>query len=96
MVPLYLETTDGGGYYGLPNTFAFNVMFYRTDIFEVNNWTVPKTWDDVKSLVTELQVSNLDFYMPLEGAGSTIYSILLYQRGGKYYQDDYKGFCFRY
>lgn len=94
MVPLYLETTDGGGYYGLPNTAAFNVMFYRTDIFEANNWTVPKTWEDVKSLVTELQVSNLDFYMPLEGAGSTIYSILLYQRGGKYYQDDYKASAF--
>lgn len=89
MVPLYLETLDGAGYYGLPNTSTFYVMFYRTDIFEANNWTVPKTWDDVKSLVTELQVSNLSFYMPFEGAGATIYSMLLYQRGGQYYQDGY-------
>ena len=87
-VPLYLETNEGGGYYGVPNTGGFYVMFYRTDIFEENNWQVPKTWEDVKSLVTELQVSNLDFYMPLEGAGSTMYAILLYQRGGQFYTDD--------
>lgn len=89
MVPFYLETTEGAGYYGLPNTSGFNVLFYRTDIFEANNWEVPKTWDDVKLLVTELQVSNLDFYMPLEGAGSTIFATLLYQNGGKFYQDGY-------
>ena len=87
-VPLYLETNSGGGYYGMPNTGGFYILFYRTDIFEENNWEVPKTWDDVKSLVTELQVSNLDFYMPLEGAGSTMYAIFLYQRGGQFYTDD--------
>ena len=87
-VPLYLETNDGGGYYGMPNTGGFYILFYRTDIFSQNNWEVPKTWEDVKSLVTELQVSNLDFYMPLEGVGSTMYAIFLYQRGGQFYTDD--------
>ena len=94
MVPLYLETTEGGGYYGLPNTSGFNVLFYRTDIFEANNWEVPKTWEDVKLLVTELQVSNLDFYMPLEGAGSTIFATLLYQKGGQFYREGYKESAF--
>ena len=84
MVPLELE----GGYYGLPDTASFLVLFYRTDIFEDNGWTVPKTWSDVKALITELQVSNLEFYMPLEGAGTTIFATMLYQRGGQFYRDD--------
>ena len=86
MIPYELE----GGYYALPNTSSFLVMFYRTDIFEENGWTVPKTWDDVKLLVTELQVSNLDFYLPFEDAGSIIYATLLYQMGGQFYRNDNK------
>lgn len=78
-----------GGVYGLPNTVSYLVMFYRTDIFEENGWEVPKTWEDVINLVTELQVSNLDFYLPLEGAGSQIYATLLYQMGGRFYTDNY-------
>ena len=78
-----------GGVYGLPNTVSYLVMFYRTDIFEENGWEVPTTWDDVINLVTELQVSNLDFYLPLEGAGSQIYATLLYQMGGRFYTDNY-------
>ena len=78
-----------GGVYGLPNTVSYLVMFYRTDIFEENGWEVPATWDDVINLVTELQVSNLDFYLPLEGAGSQIYATILYQMGGRFYTDNY-------
>ena len=86
MVPFELE----GSYYALPNTSSFLVMFYRTDIFEENGWSVPKTWDDVKLLVTELQVSNLDFYLPFEDAGSVIYATMLYQMGGQFYRNDDK------
>ena len=85
MVPYEMN----GGYYAFPNTTSFLVMFYRKDIFEDNNWEVPQTWDDVIDLVTELQVSNLDFYLPLEGAGSQIYSTILYQMGGQLYTDDH-------
>lgn len=85
MVPYELE----GGYYGLPNTTSFLVMFYRTDIFADNGWEVPTTWMDVINLVTELQISNLDFYLPLEGAGSQIYATILYQMGGQFYTDDH-------
>lgn len=86
MVPFELE----GGYYALPNAASFLVMFYRTDIFEENGWTVPKTWEDVKLLVTELQVSNLEFYLPFEDAGSIIYATMLYQMGGQFYRNNYK------
>lgn len=80
MVPfelLHPDTTTG--VYGLPNTMSFYVMFYRTDIFEKNSWSVPRTWDEVIDLVTDMQVSNLQFYMPLEGDGGTMFATLLYQ-----------------
>ena len=90
MVPYYLtDKTGHRGCYGLPNTVSYLVMFYRTDIFEDNGWVIPQTWDDVINLVTELQVSNLSFYLPLEGAGSQIYATILYQMGGQFYTDDY-------
>ena len=89
MVPFSLLHADGSvGYYGFPNTMSFYVMFYRTDIFEKRGWEVPKTWDDVVDLVTDMQVSNLQFYMPLEGDGGTMFATLLYQSGGQYYVDD--------
>ena len=78
-----------GGYYAFPNNISFLVMFYRKDIFEDNNWEVPTTWKEVIDLVTELQVSNLDFYLPLEGAGSQIFATILYQMGGQFYTDDH-------
>ncbi len=90
MVPYYLtDKTGHRGCYGMPNTVSYLVMFYRTDIFADNGWEIPQTWDDVINLVTELQVSNLSFYLPLEGAGSQIYATLLYQMGGQFYTDDY-------
>lgn len=91
MIPFTLEHPAGSatpeGVYGLPNTMSFYVMFYRTDIFEANGWEVPATWDDVIDLVTDMQVSNLEFYMPLEGDGGTMFATLLYQSGGEYYKD---------
>ena len=85
MVPFEMN----GGYYGFPNTISYLVMFYRKDIFLENNWEVPTTWDGVIDLVTELQVSNLSFYLPLEGAGSQIFATILYQMGGQFYTDDH-------
>lgn len=89
IVPFSLMDANGNtGVYGLPNTMSFYVMFYRTDIFKKNGWQVPTTWDEVIDLVTDMQVSNLDFYLPLEGDAGTMFAILLYQNGGQYYTDD--------
>ncbi len=95
MVPFSLMDGDGRvGYYGFPNTMSFYVMFYRTDIFDKNGWDYPKTWDQVVDLVTDMQISNLEFYMPLEGDLGTMYSILLHQNGGTYYTEDQKKTAF--
>ena len=95
---LFFESTMvpyeyNGGYYGLPNTQSFLVMFYRNDIFEKRGWTVPESWRDVTSLVTELSISNLQFYLPLAASGATsvvnqVFASMLYQRGGTFYRNE--------
>lgn len=84
-----------GGYYALPNTQSFLVMFYRTDIFTERNWEVPETWNDVTSLVRELSISNLQFYLPISTSGASsvvnsIFATMLYQRNGTFYRNNNK------
>ena len=72
------------GCYALPNTQSFLVMFYRTDMFEENGWTVPETWEQVLLLIPELQIMNFQFYLPLNQVGATsvvnqIFASYLYQ-----------------
>ncbi len=84
-----------GGYYALPNTQSYLVMFVRNDIFEDRGWTVPETWREVTSLVTELSISNLQFYLPVSASGATsvvnqVFASMLYQKGGTFYRNDNK------
>lgn len=86
----YLE-----GVYALPETQFFPMMFYRRDIFEEQGLEIPQTWDDVVTLIPELQKNYMDFGMQ-SGLGATIvqdatgmgtYAMFLYQNGGKFYRD---------
>lgn len=52
------------GLYALPDTQSFFVMFYRTDIFEELELTVPKTWDEFKTVARILTRNNLDAWIP--------------------------------
>ncbi len=84
------------GVYALPEKQIFMVMFVRDDIFEENGWTdlIPETWDDVIDLVSELQVQQLQFYLPVNDAGAMalnpVYVSMLYQNGGALYTNDNK------
>lgn len=78
--------------YALPETQMFMVMFYRTDIFEEMGFSVPQTWQDVNTLVPDLQNFNLDFYMPLPTSAGVmslppnpVFSTMFYQRDGDFY-----------
>lgn len=80
-----------GGYYALPNTQTFLMMFYREDIFTDQGWEVPETWTDVINLIPELQIQNLQFYLPLNTVGASsvvnqIFASRLYQTGGSFYR----------
>lgn len=89
MVPFEYE----GGYYALPEQQIFLMMFYRTDIFEELGLEVPDTWDDVVTLIPDLQKHNLEFYLPVpitQGAvmnlpPNPIFSTLFYQNDGEFY-----------
>ena len=73
-----------GKLYALPETQTFPVMFYRKDILEQLGLEIPETWEDVKVIMSVLAKNQMEFGMlPSE----QIYAMLLYQNGGKYYNE---------
>jgi ABC-type glycerol-3-phosphate transport system substrate-binding protein len=82
-----------GGYYALPEQQIFLMMFYRTDIFDELGLEYPNTWDEVISLIPDLQKHNLEFYLPVpitQGAvmnlpPNPIFSTMFYQNDGEFY-----------
>ena len=83
-----------GGYYALPETQVFNMLFYRTDIFAELGLTVPETWDDLLfDVLPVLQQNNMTAAvgnlpdMATSVSGSAFIT-LLYQMGGQMYTDD--------
>jgi len=84
-----------GGYYALPEQQIFLMMFYRTDIFDELGLEYPNTWDDVISIIPDLQKHNLEFYLPVpitQGAvmnlpPNPVYSTIFYQHDGEFYLD---------
>jgi maltose-binding protein MalE len=78
--------------YGLPEALDFYVLFYRKDILEYLNIPIPKTWDDVKLILPELQRSGLNFYIPLSGTSSfkawMTTAPFIMQYHGKLFTDD--------
>lgn len=73
----------GGATYGLPLTYNFFALFYRTDIFEELGLSCPKTWDEFYNVASVLQNNMMDIGMP-----SAIFEALLFQNGGSYFSDD--------
>lgn len=64
---LLVPATIGNSIYALPETMNFWVLFYRTDILEKLGLTVPDTMEDVKAMLTDLQMRGLNFYYPTAG-----------------------------
>lgn len=84
------------GVYALPEQQIFLMLFYRTDIFEDLGLLPPETWEDVISLIPDLQKHNLEFYLPvpqtqgsvIELPPNPIFSTLFYQNDGEFYIDN--------
>ncbi|MDF2537618.1 MAG: hypothetical protein K0S76_639 [Herbinix sp.] len=53
-----------GATYALPENQSFNMMFYRTDIFEELGLKVPETWKEFDIIIPELQKKNMSIGMP--------------------------------
>ena len=93
------QFTFNGSTYALPEKQNYMMMFVRTDIMEdlygdVWESMVPQTWEDVLSIMTDLQTNSLQFYLPVNDAGANAlnpaFVSMLYQNGGQLYSDDAK------
>lgn len=71
-----------GGYYALPISETFNMMFVRTDIFEELELKVPETWEEFYEVSTILQRNNLEVGIP---ANIGMFATLLFQNNGEFY-----------
>ncbi|MGG4033758.1 extracellular solute-binding protein [Paenibacillus cisolokensis] len=79
MLPFYYD----GGYYGIPETTSFKVLFYRKDILGRLNLGVPDTWDDVYRMIPTLLKHQYYFYVPPDD-----FSFMFYQNGVDLYSPD--------
>ena len=84
-----------GGLYALPETESFDVLFYRTDVFEQLGLTPPQTWQDFYYDIEILKSNNYDVGIPEVdesnlgvSLGIATFDKFLFQRGGKYYNED--------
>ena len=71
--------------YALPETQSFLMMFYRTDILENMGLKAPVTWEELQSMMLELQTENMEVGLPVSYLG---YCMYLFQNGGGLYSDD--------
>ncbi len=86
------------GFYALPDTQTFYMLFIRTDIFEDLGLEVPKTWKEFRELSVLLMKKNMQVGLPYTqitemtqvntGVGAlSIFPTFLIQSGGKLYND---------
>ena len=81
-----------GGMYAVPETQNYEMMFYRTDIFEEFGMDPPETWDEFYTVIEILQKSNLEVGVLETNAlnagissGIAFFEKQLLQNGGTYY-----------
>lgn len=85
-----------GGIYALPETQSFDVLFYRTDIFESLGLTPPKTWDAFYDMMEVIQSKNLQVAWPEvnplnQGTSAALaaFDKFLFQSGGQYFNSQH-------
>ena len=77
-----------GGVYAMPETEAFNLLFYRKDILEQLELEVPNTWNDLIEILPTLQGNNLTVGIPYPNLvlpDMSIFYSMIYQNGGTVY-----------
>lgn len=83
-----------GGTYALPLEQTFPMLFYRKDIFDELSIKPPKTWEEFYETIRVLQFNNMTAGIPNMSssaameADTTILATLIYQNGGRFYNDD--------
>lgn len=70
-----------GGLYAIPDTQVFNMLFYRTDVFEELGIQAPVTWEEFYDILPIIQRNNLQITV------QDIFPALLFQNGADYYDE---------
>lgn len=81
----YTSFCYGDSIYALPENQGFQVLFYRTDIFEEYGLETPETWEDVYDMIPELANSYMNFGY---SANVTNLFTLIFQRHGVLYRGE--------
>lgn len=87
------------GYYALPDTESFYMMFARTDILKEIRVEIPQTWEEFYRAIPQIQQYNMDIGLPytaIDVSGSVdagmgtrnLFPALLLQAGGHFYTED--------
>lgn len=76
-LPFYYDK----GYYGVPETQSFSMLYYRKDILAKLGLKVPNTWDDVYNMLPILQQNNLNMM-------TVPHTPFFYQNGADYFTQD--------
>ena len=80
------------GMYALPESLEFQVLIYRTDIFDALDLPVPDTWQDVKDILPELQRYGMNFGHPMSWGGALKFLNLTWpafmQHGAEMFTED--------
>ncbi len=74
------------GYYALPQTMGFNILFYRKDIMNELNLAVPNTWDEIRNVVLPVLYQNKMTFVA--GEQGLTFGAFLLQNGGAYYNEN--------
>lgn len=80
-----------GKYYALPETQSYDMLFYRTDVFEELGLVPPETWQDFYEMIPILQQNNMLIGIP---ESQRTFEALLYQNDGQFYTDDLSATAF--
>lgn len=73
------------GLYAFPETQSFNLIFYRTDIYQELGLEPPKTWEEFYEQVVTLMNHS---YMVGVPQNQNIFETFLYQSGTSFYTED--------
>lgn len=73
--------------YAVPNSQTFNMMFYRTDIFEELNIIPPKTWNEFYNILPVIQRNNMQ--VGASGESQLVFESLVLQNRGEYYKEGF-------
>ena len=77
--------TYKGKTYALPETMSFNMLFYRRDIFEELGLSVPQTWTEWDSVISELSKKNMKVGLPHD---QNMLLTFMYQMNSELYNNE--------